>query len=357
MIVVVLVLMLAYRAQVPSLQLRLKQPIPWGYAIIAMGYITFWAALRSGFVDTSAYIRIFNNSLIGWQYVVDAWEGTRQPGFDSLMIFFKTFISDDFHFWLTFISIASSIPLIITLRKYSCNYLYSIFIFITSTQFIWLFNGIRQFLVAAIMFGFGYLIKERKITKFIIIILLCSTIHKTALIMLPMCIFMTDKPFGRRILVYIAVVLLCAVSISPLLDSMDSLLQGTGYEKNLDQFAEDDGVHPLRVAFNSIPMILAFIRRKEILKKNNLYINICINMSTISAGLYFVGMLTSGIMIGRLPLYFQLYDLILIPYLIYFIYKEYSKILITCISVLYLIFYSLFASKFYYISDILGTFV
>ena len=80
-------------------------------------------------------------------------------------------------------------------------------------------------------------------------------------------------------------------------------------------------------------------------------------MSTISAGLYFVGMFTSGIMIGRLPIYFSLYNFILLPYLFNFIYTKSTKLLYTGFSILYLAFYYVSASKFYYISDVLGNYV
>jgi len=357
MLIVVLLLMFIYKQQVPNGNIRLTQPIPWSYAIISMGYIIFWAALRSGFADTRAYISLFEHAPAGMDAAFDALkrEG-KSPGFDFLQIIFKTYISADFHWWLAMIAVVTAVPITIAIRKYSSDYLYSIFLFLASTQFIWMFNGIRQFLPAAIMLGCTGLLEDRKMLKYMTILLLCSTIHKTVLIMLPMYFFVVDKPFGKRMLIFVLAVLSCAISIAPLMDSMETILQGSAYADNINQFVEDDGVHPLRVAFSAVPVILAYIKRKQIVMMNNRFVNICINMTTVSAGLYFVGMFTSGIMIGRMPAFFIMYSFILIPFLINTVYKQYKTQFYIGFTAVYLLFYYLMAQKFYYISDILGNY-
>lgn len=358
MLLVVFLLMQIYHIQQPSATLRYGRPIPWSYAIISMGYIVFWAALRSGFVDTSAYIRWFIETP---DTVSDAFKvlvsDTKDKGFDFIQIIFKSFVSNDFHWWLAFVAITTAVPIIIAYRNWSCDYLYSIFLFITSTTVVWMFNGIRQFLAAAILFGFGYLIEERKLMKFLIVLIICSSIHGTAVILLPMYFFIIGEPFNKRMIMFILAVLACTISIAPLLNSMETILADTAYSQNLDQFAEDDGVHPLRVLFSCIPVFLAFARRKQIIALNNEYLNMCVNMSTVAAGLYFVGMFTSGIMVGRLPIYFSLYSYVLLPFLFNYIYKDFKRVLYITISIVYIAFYYLMCNNIYYISDILGNYL
>lgn len=357
MLVLVFLLMTIYNVQQPSARIRHSRPIPWRYAIISMGYIVFWAALRSGFVDTSAYIRWFLDKpeTVSEAFKVFASD-TKDKGFDFIQIIFKSFVSHDFHFWLAFVAIATAVPIVIVYRNRSCDYLYSIYLFITSTTVIWMFNGIRQFLAAAILFGFGYLIEDRKLIKFLIVLIICVSIHGTAIILLPMYFFVIGEPFNKRMIIFILAVLACTISIAPLLNSMETVLADTAYIQNINQFAEDDGVHPLRVLFSCIPVFLAFLRRKQIIALNNRYVNMCVNMSTVGAGLYFVGMLTSGIMVGRLPIYFSLYSYVLLPYLFNYVYKDYKKLLYIIISIVYLTFYYLMCNQIYYISDILGNY-
>ena len=324
-------------------------------AYIAMGYIVFWASLRIQFVDTAAYIKGFKDAATGLDTAINAlFQDGKQKGFDFIQICFKTFISDSFHWWLTFIAVATGIPIMRTLRKYSVNYLYSMYLFVTSMLVVWMFNGIRQFVVAAIMFGLCDLIIKRKRNLFIIAILLCSTVHTTILVMLPTYFIVFETPFKRKMMLFVLLIVMSVFAISPLLEAMETVLHNTAYASNLKQFAADDGVHPLRVLFKAIPLVFAFLRRKQIERFNNHVINVCINMTTISVGIFIIGMFTSGIMIGRLHVYFDLYSLILIPYLFTYIYKDYSSELYWGLGILYLVFYKLMSGGLYYNSELTG---
>lgn len=357
MILVVLLLMLIYNFQQPNPGIRHTTPIPWLYAIIAMGYIVFWAALRSGFADTKAYIMSFNMAPMGIETAFEELnKGGKSPAWSFCQIIFKTFVSSDFHWWLATIAILSGIPIMLALRKKSVDYLFSIFLFITSTTFSWMLNGIRQFVVAAILFGFYFLLAERKRLLFIGIVLICSSIHTSAIIMLPAIFFVDYKPFGKMMMLFVLIVLSSVFFVSSIMDSLDIILEDTAYHDNLDQFAEDDGAHPLRVLLESVPALMAFIKRKQIAALNNDFINLCVNMSTVSAGLFFIAMLTSGIMVGRLPIYFGLYNFILIPFLINNVYSSSRRLLYIGYYVVYIAFYILMTSHFYYISDILGNY-
>lgn len=357
MIVVVFALMLMYRMQVPDRLQRISHPIPWAYAIIAMGYITFWAALRSGFVDTRAYIIAFDRAPMGITAAMEAFHAaSKGPLWNAIQILFKTYISQDFHYWLTLIAIATAIPIIITLRRKSVDYLFSIFLFITSTIFSWMFNGIRQFLVVAILFGFYNLIIERRRILFLVLILICSMIHSSALIMIPAIFLIDFKPFGKMMWLFVLTVVASSFFVGTLMGGMESLLQDSVYYGNLEQFADDDGAHPLRVLFTSVPVIFAFIKKQKIEALNNTFVNLCINMSTVAAGLMFIAMLTSGIMIGRFPVYYEMYNFILIPYLINCIYTDYKRILYIGFYIVYMLFYYLLTQHYYYVSDILGNY-
>ena len=69
-------------------------------------------------------------------------------------------------------------------------------------------------------------------------------------------------------------------------------------------------------------------------------INFCTNMSIISTGIYIISMFTSGIFIGRLPIYASLYNYILLPWEIDHMFTKESKRLIMIVMVAaYLVFY------------------
>lgn len=355
MILLILLLMCVSHTQVANYGISYKVYTSKAVAYFTMGYIIFWASLRTQFVDTAAYISGFNEANTGVDEAIQAlFQEGKQKGFDFLQILFKTFFSESYHWWLTLIAVATGVPIMMTLRKYSVNYLYSMYLFVTSMIVVWMFNGIRQFVVAAIMFGLCDLIIKRKTILFIVAVFLCSTVHTTILIMLPVYFIVFETPFKRKMMLFVLLILMSVFAISPLLETMETVLHNTAYASNLGQFAEDDGVNPLRVLFKAIPVVLAFIRRKQIEKTNNQFINICINMTTISVGIYVIGIFTSGIMIGRLPIYFDLYSLILIPYLFSYVYIDMKKQLYWGLGLLYLLFYFLMSGGLYYNSELTG---
>ena len=84
------------------------------------------------------------------------------------------------YIWLTFLGAISLLLLFFkTLYKYSIDISLSLYLFVASCTFTWLLNGIRQFLVVCILFGFiDWLIDGKKI-KYIALILVLSTIHNS----------------------------------------------------------------------------------------------------------------------------------------------------------------------------------
>ena len=130
--------------------------------------------------------------------------------------------------------------------------------------------------------------------------------HLSALLMLP-CIFIAQgKPWNKKTILYLMVVGLIILFVDRFTDILETLFANTQYDDVTQQFAQDDGTNLLRVLVYSIPPIAALIGRKQIEKVDSPVINLCINMSIISMGIYIVSMFTSGIYVGRLPIYFSL---------------------------------------------------
>ena len=69
-------------------------------------------------------------------------------------------------------------------------------------------------------------------------------------------------------------------------------------------------------------------------------INFAANMSVVSSGIYVISMFTSAIMIGRLPIYFSLYNYILLPWEITHIFTKRSARVITWAMVGFYLLYN-----------------
>ena len=173
-------------------------------------------------------------------------------------------------------------------------------------------------------------------------ILLASTFHVTALLMIPVVFIVQGKAWNEKTVFYIVVSLIAMYIFDRYTGVMDFMLKGTEFEGAVEnwQAIGDDGVNPIRVFVNAIPMLLAFLGRNHIKYENDTMLNICVNMSVITTGLYLVAMVTSGIMVGRLPIYTSLYNLILLPNLIPKMFNENSERMVRVLMIgFYMLYY------------------
>ena len=196
--------------------------------------------------------------------------------------------------------------------------------------------------VTIILLATPFMIR-RKYIPVVLLILLASTMHQSALLMLPFMLIAQGKPWNKRTLLFLATTLLVIIYIGKFTTILDNAMQETQYANMVSDWTswQDDGTSPMRVLVYSIPAILSFIGLKFIQRESNPVINFCTNMSIISAGVYLVSMVTSGIFIGRLPIYASLYGYILLPWEIEHIFMKKSSrmILVTAVMAYCMFFY------------------
>lgn len=312
-------------------------------AILVFSVIIFFAGMRSFVADTSVYMKTFKTyPLLSESSNFLSDDGLKDKGFAFLGILVKTFISDNYTVWFTIIAIISGLSIAITLYKYSCNFGVSAFLFMASCQFTWMFNGMRQFLVAAIVFLCTDLILNRKFILYAVIICILSTIHQSALILIPVYFIVTGEPWNKRTILFIGLIILSIVFASTFTNIFDNVVESTSYSEAMESLKQsDDGTNIIRILVESIPTILAFIYRKKISKNLTPIIKLSINMSLMSTGTYIISkVLSSGVMLGRLPIYFSMYNLILLPWLLKKIFNNREKDLIYFFMIIcYMLFF------------------
>lgn len=306
-------------------------------AVVTFAVIIFFAGARSHIADTGAYIRMFNDYPLFQNAQDIIFDDTaREPGFRLFSILVKTYISDNYTVWLYIIAVITGICVMIPLYRYSCNFGVSAFLFMSSCQFTWMFNGMRQFLVAAIIFSCTGLILKNKNLLYIIIVCILSTIHQSALILIPMYFIAQGEPWNKRTLLFIGCIILAMIFTSKFTNLLTDVVEQTDYASSVNEFkATDDGTNIIRILVELIPVILAFVYRDKIKDKLTPIIKLSINMSLIASGLYIISKIAhSGILLGRLPIYFSMYNLILLPWLLKNIFDNKEKDLIYFVMII-----------------------
>lgn len=317
-----------------------KNEIRWGIipaVLLAAPYIA-WAGYRTDMVgDTGAYRASFRDIPSVWSEVPEYMSTvTKDKGFYRMLAILKSiFQMDDVKCFL-FIAAFQILVLVWLYRKYSCMYWFSFFLFIASTDYIsWMHNGMRQFMAVTIaLLATPFMLKKRYVSA-ILIILLASTMHQSALLLIPFMLIAQGKPWNKKTILFLLLTMLAIAYVGQFTSLLDNAMQETQYANMVSDWTEwgDDGTNPLRVLIYSIPAIFSFIGLRYIEEENNPVINFCTNMSIITAGIYLVSMVTSGIFIGRLPIYASLYSYILLPWEIEHIFMEKSSKLVTVAAV------------------------
>lgn len=287
----------------------------WRPALLFFGVLTFFCGLRSGVMDTGTYIALFNgypNSID----LIDHSAEIKDKGFYILTVLYKQFISDSFQGWLFIIALISCFTIMITLKKHSCSFGLSCYLFIATTTFTYLINGMRQFIVVTVLFACIDMVIERQFIPYCIIVLLLSTIHASAVLMIAVYFIANVPAWSSRMWLVIIGAMGVGIFFDRVFPVLGTILEETQYSNYVDYIANEGvGANIFRLLIALVPCVLAFLIRKSERIQRNRIINLCVNMSVLNACIYFIGTFSSGMAMGRLTIYFDIYNLLLLPWL------------------------------------------
>lgn len=329
-----------------------------GFVVILAAYIIFFVGFRDRVLDTGAYISNFNalprdfDGLIAYLDLVD-----RDKGFYFLAGIFKIFVSEKYYAWLFFLALISCFCIFRTLYKYSVDFPLSAYLFITTTTFTWLLNGTRQFLVVCILFGFvDWLIEGKKI-RYTLLVLVLTTIHSSAIFMAIIVLFVSSKQiFTKKMFAFVILTVIGTYYSEYVFDFMSETSETMSYT---DTIGMDGGSNVLRLFVTIIPIMIVMINYNNVKKIAPASIKLAINMSLIGSCFYFTATFTNGILVGRMPIYFTVYNLYLLPWVIRNCFtKDSRKIVWVFCAVCYFVYFyyqmCIAWGGLMYVSDILN---
>lgn len=319
------------------------------YALLAFAPVMYIAAFTAPRSDTRLYLINYQAILTSWGNLTEALKSDDSgKGFWIFQWIIKNIFGNNIVPFRVSVMLIHSIPVLYVFRKYSDDFLLSLFLFLaTGCHLAWMMNGLRQFMAVAIIMAGTPLIVKRKYIPMIIIILFASTLHISALLMLPIIFIVQGKPWNEKTLFFIVISLIMMYLFYKYAGLLDSMLVDTEYAGLMESAEKmgDDGTNPIRVLVNAVPAILSLIGKPIVEREKDVVVNLCVNMSIITVGIYLISMVTSGIMIGRLPIYTSLYSYILLPHLIKSVFNERSAKIVTTLMIGFYLMYYLYAYR------------
>lgn len=315
----------------------------WFSALAVIAVLTYVAATRHPkFIDTWSYYSHYIRESGTWESIVSIYHGEgKDKGFYIFTAIIKALVGNHPQVYFAIVAGFCLLCVVSIYRKYSCNFFITIFLFLASSDYVqWTHNGIRQFMAVSMTFAATDLLLKKRYLPYFCVVLFASLFHATALIMIPVSFVVMGKPWNSKTVLFIMAVLIAVTSLDSLTGAITALMESTQYAGDVDSLLATEGTNYLRVLVFCIPPLMALLFRRHLSLANVPIISLAVNMSIVSMGAYVISMFVSGIFIGRVPIYFSLYNYILLPWLIDRAFEKSSaKLIYLAVMGCYMAFY------------------
>lgn len=231
-------------------------------------------------------------------------------------------------------ALITNVLIVLVLYRYSRMIEISLFIYIAFGMFTVSMNGIRQSLAAAIIFAATKYLLNGDWKKFMSIVLLAATIHRSALIFIPIYLIVRGRAWTKLTFFLLLIGVAIVFEFNTFSNMLFSALDHTEYG-HYSNFSEG-GANVLRAVVTAVPLFAAYIGREK-LRAMWPKSDVIVNLSLL--GLIFMIVATKSWIFARFDIYFGLYSLILISWVIQLFKKKERQFIYYALLVCYLVYF------------------
>ena len=265
---------------------RKNKYMEWTFITLTIVIFVFVAGLRNNVGDTGAYINSYKNLATFNGFT----ENSKDKGFTALCLILYQ-ISTDPQFMIFVTALITQLGNLITMVRYRSYFELQTYMYFTSGSFLVTMNGIRQALVGSILFLYTHFIIKGKFIPYLVVVLLMSTIHESALIMIPVYFVARQEAWSKNTLITIAISSIGFLFFYQLIPIVFDILGSSNYaEYEESLMVAGSGSSFMRVLVNSIPVVLSYMYRDKIKKiwpESNVFINMSLlNLIVVTFALY-----------------------------------------------------------------------
>jgi transmembrane protein EpsG len=298
-------------------------------ALFVMASFVIVSGLRSNIGDTYSYKLTYVTNEFNWSDV----SLKEDYGFIILQILLKK-ITNDPQLLLFITALITNVCIVIVLYKYARLFELAIYLYITTGSFIVSMNGIRQYLAASILFLGTIFIVKGDWKKYFGIVILASSFHQTALILLPIYFIVRRKAWTNSTMIVLLIGIVFTAFFGQLSTLLFTMMEDTQY--GVYSEFEEGGANIIRVIISGLPLILAYLKQDK-LRTLWPQIDIIVNMSII--GFVFMVISSQNWIFARFSIYFGLYNLILIPWIVKLFENKSQRIFYYLVVIFYFLYH------------------
>ena len=300
------------------------------FIVLLVAVLIVAEGFRHGYEDTGNYKGLYNDVTDNVRLLLST---SSHPGWDLIQWLLRR-ISKHSQFICIAMAGFFTIADVWFIRRHAFSFPFSLCLYFL-VSFVENLNGLRQ-LCAAVFLLFAFpLACERKYVRYIAVILLLSTIHRTILVIVPLSLLFMGKRWNKGIILFL---LFCAFSVlvpGPI-NALIGAFASDDYSRYL--YIYNSGADALHVVVDAVPLIMGLIyhvRHRENVGENRA-IDVLINMQAISFG--FMLLATRMAQYARIGAYMRHSTVLLVPFLISRLFRGKHKLIaILCAIMFYLI--------------------
>lgn len=255
------------------------------------------------------------------------------PGF-TIFAMIADFLFQGKNGALTILAAIVTIALFVfTITKRSENITVSLLLFIFIGCFTGMFNGVRQYLATGILFAGFHFVQEKKMLKWLLTVLLASSIHITAILMVFVYFVCNLKYNFKTIMLYMIIAVVLLFSYEPLFNLVGVLKQ-EGIDTGLDYVTRQ--VNMFRILVQCAPVILLlFVPQNKINEDGECktLFNICLLNAAFAVASI------NSVYFARFFIYTMCFQVLMYPKMLDKMDVNTKKILTTLLIILYALFW------------------
>jgi transmembrane protein EpsG len=299
------------------------------YLILVIICLVSVAGFQKNIGDTYFYMHSFKITEFTWEQI----DFLGDFGFNIYQLLLQR-VSRDPQILIFNTALITNLLIVIVLYKYSRMFELAVYVYIASGMFTTSMNGIRQFLAAAIVFCSTKYLLNGNFKKYALVILLAATVHKSALVLLPIYFVVRREAWTKVTFILLTLSIFIVIGFNTFSGMLFSALDNTQYGHYSD-FTEG-GANKLRIVVIAIPVLIAFLGREK-LKRLWPESDYIVNMSIISV--FFIIIASQNWIFARFNIYFGLYSLILISWIVKLFRENNQRLIYFGIIVFYFIYF------------------
>lgn len=310
--------------------------------VIFWGTVIFISGFRYGFCDTGVYRNLYESIGTDWNNATNENFAIQDVGFNLLMIFMNR-LGLESQMIIVLSSLVTFVIYGVYIYKFSTDVPYSLLLFLLVSYFT-MINGVRQVLAAAVIFIGLPSLRERKFLPYALLVLLASSLHASAFIMLPLYFVLSGKRMNVGLWLFFGCVLICFLAPGIATTVLGNLLEDSTYSEYLHV---DSKMGLTRLLVASVPAIVAIVYgcveyrnmiTIEGYQSQDRLTDVLVNMQLVSFGFTALGL--RMVYFARLSMYLDGGFMLLLPRAIKGSFNDHSAQYVKTLSlILYAIYF------------------